>query len=135
MPNNSWGIKFYFSVSLSLCLYFYFFQTLLVCYCLFMCTHLCDDYVCYDVVLLDRMITGLSVPFLPRENAFVQSHTVFTNTLPPSSNKVYYVSAVPYRSDDNHSGTMEAATEGTSESFGPRDAQRSKLTNRCTATK
>lgn len=48
---------------------------------------------------------------------------------------MYYVSAVPYRSDDNHSGTMKAATEGTSEPFGPRDPPRSKLTNRHTATK
>lgn len=95
----------------------------------------CDCVCGYDLVLVDRMITVLSVLFLPRENAFVQSQTVFTNTLPPSSNKVYYVSAVPYRSDDNHSGTTEAATEGTSESFGPQDAQRSKLTNRRTATK
>lgn len=89
-----------------------------------------------DLVIVDRMITGLGVLLAPdRENTFVQSHTVFTYTLPPFSNKVYYVNAAPYRSDDNHSGTMKAATEGTSESFGLRDAPRSKLTNRHTATK
>lgn len=81
------------------------------------------------------MITGPSVLLAPqRKHLFKVTESSQTYS-PPSSNKVYYVSAVPYRSDDNHSVTMEAATEGTSESFGPRDAQRSKLTNRCTATK
>lgn len=44
---------------------------------------------------------------------------------PPPFNKVYYVGAVPYRSDDNHSGIMDVDTESTSESFGPWDALRS----------
>ncbi|TNN69653.1 hypothetical protein EYF80_020143 [Liparis tanakae] len=40
------------------------------------------------------------------------------------------------RSDDNHSGTTGAATQGTSESFGaPGHGERSRLANRRTATK
>lgn len=84
-----------------------------------------------DSVIVDRMITGLSVLSPQRKPICSKSQT----HSPPSSNKVYYVSAVPYRSDDNHSGTIKAATEGTSESFGPWDAPTSKLTNCRTATK
>ena len=82
------------------------------------------------------MITGLSVPLSPqREHICSKSHSLHKHTPRLPSNKVDYVSAVPYRSDDNHGGTMKVATEGTSESFGPRDAPRSKLTSRRTATK
>lgn len=71
-----------------------------------------------DLIKAERMITGLSVLFLPREGAFVQSRSVHKHTPRFPSNKVYYVGAAPYGSDDNHSGTTEAAAEGTSESVG-----------------
>lgn len=102
---------------------------------LFMCVYIyiwmCDSVCGCDSVIVDRMITGLSL-FSPEKTHLFKVTQSSQTRSPPFSNKVYYVSAVPYRSDDNHSGTMKAAT---SESFGPRDAPTSKLTNRCTATK
>lgn len=80
----------------------------------------CDCVCCFDLVIVDRMIIGLTgLPSPQRKtHLFKVTKSSQTHSL-PSSNKVYYVRAVPYRSDDNHSGTMKAATEGTSESFGP----------------
>lgn len=102
------------------------------------CTRVLDARLCVcgcDLMTVDRITTGLSVRLSPRRKHICSKSQSSQTHSPLASNKVYYVSAVPYRSDDNHCGTMEASTEGTSESFGPRDALRSKLTNRCTATK
>lgn len=95
------------SVFLFPCVYLYVYTG---CACVCVCG--------WGLAMADGMITGLSVPLSPqREHICSKSHSLHKHTSRLPSNKVYYVSAVPYRSDDNHSGTMKVATEGTSESF------------------
>lgn len=68
---------------------------------------------CGDSVTVTRMITGFSRLLSPmRKHICSKSHGLHKYIPLPFSNKVYYVGAVPYRSDDNHNGTMKAAIIG-----------------------